>query len=310
MCTPSYVIFCYHLQLYISLFDTNDEQTLIISCSLGYCSTVLKCAVLLTWRCSVDVAIQRNETIAERNYLVGWPTVLMSGCQGICVCQVCFYSIIIIIIIFILLCCSDGWSVVAVSAVVVQWQWLHNGWFLGELADSIPCLKASVAHLMSDVSNTVPMRVQYEQQLDRTETSMMRWMWFMLKERWLRELLRLEPVSVVLRKSGISRFGHDECNKCSAVAEMGDRLATIDIGRKLGAVPLCGRGSLVPILRNVARAEAYPHAKFNLDTSNHLATVHQRYRQTDRTGRQRSDSIERTVLQTFAQRWHWLDQTL
>jgi len=30
------------------------------------------------------------------------------------------------------------------------------------------------------------------------------------------------------------------CNKCSAVAEMGDRLATIDLGQKLGAVPLMG----------------------------------------------------------------------
>jgi len=29
-------------------------------------------------------------------------------------------------------------------------------------------------------------------------------------------------------------------NKCSAVAEMGGRLATIDMGRKLGAVPLLG----------------------------------------------------------------------
>ena len=29
-------------------------------------------------------------------------------------------------------------------------------------------------------------------------------------------------------------------NKCSAVAEMGDRLATIDMDRKLGAVPLLG----------------------------------------------------------------------
>ena len=28
-----------------------------------------------------------------------------------------------------------------------------------------------------------------------------------------------------------------KCNKCSAVAEMGDRLATIDMGRKLGAAP-------------------------------------------------------------------------
>jgi len=33
--------------------------------------------------------------------------------------------------------------------------------------------------------------------------------------------------------------------KSSAVAEMGDRLATIDMGRKLGAVPF--GGSLVPI---------------------------------------------------------------
>jgi len=33
-------------------------------------------------------------------------------------------------------------------------------------------------------------------------------------------------------------------NKCSAVARMGDRLATIDMGRKLGAVPLFGEGEL------------------------------------------------------------------
>jgi len=32
----------------------------------------------------------------------------------------------------------------------------------------------------------------------------------------------------------------DVTNKCSAVAEMGDRLATVDMGRKLGAVPLLG----------------------------------------------------------------------
>jgi len=52
-------------------------------------------------------------------------------------------------------------------------------------------------------------------------------------------------------------------NKCSAVAEMGDHLATIDMGRKVGtAVPLSGwRGSWVPILHNVARDEAYLHTK-------------------------------------------------
>jgi len=56
----------------------------------------------------------------------------------------------------------------------------------------------------------------------------------------------------------------------------------------------------------VARAEAYQHAKFRLDPSNRLATTHQRHRQDrqtdsgDRTDRQRTDSIGRTVLQTVA----------
>ena len=35
-------------------------------------------------------------------------------------------------------------------------------------------------------------------------------------------------------------------NKSSAVAEMGDRLATIDMGRKLGAVSLFWAGELRP----------------------------------------------------------------
>jgi len=41
----------------------------------------------------------------------------------------------------------------------------------------------------------------------------------------------------------------------------------------------------------VARAEAYLHAKFHLDLSNSLTTVHERYRQTDRTDRQDNDPI-------------------
>jgi len=41
----------------------------------------------------------------------------------------------------------------------------------------------------------------------------------------------------------------------------------------------------------VARAEAYLHAKFHLDPSNRLVTIHQRYRQTDRQTGQRTDSI-------------------
>jgi len=52
----------------------------------------------------------------------------------------------------------------------------------------------------------------------------------------------------------------------------------------------------------VARAEAYLHAKFHLDPSNRLATIHQRYRQDRQTDRQWSDCIGRTVLQTVAQK--------
>jgi len=44
--------------------------------------------------------------------------------------------------------------------------------------------------------------------------------------------------------------------------------------------------------------KAYLRAKFHLDPSNHLATIHQRYRQTG----QWSDSIGRTVLQMVAQK--------
>jgi len=57
----------------------------------------------------------------------------------------------------------------------------------------------------------------------------------------------------------------------------------------------------------VARAEAYLRAKFDLDPSNRLATVHERHRQTGQTGqtgqdRQRPDSIGRTILQTVAEK--------
>ena len=61
----------------------------------------------------------------------------------------------------------------------------------------------------------------------------------------------------------------------------------------------------------MASIEAYLHAKFDLDPSNRLATVHRRHRQdreTDRTDGQRSDSTGRTVLETVAKNWsdEWL----
>jgi len=58
-----------------------------------------------------------------------------------------------------------------------------------------------------------------------------------------------------------------------------------------------GEGELVPIQHNVARAEAYLHAKFHLDPSN---VWPQCTNVADRETGQRSDSMRQTVLQTVA----------
>jgi len=61
------------------------------------------------------------------------------------------------------------------------------------------------------------------------------------------------------------------CNKCSAVFEIGDRLATTDKGQKEGVGLLC------PFWRagwhNVAWAEVYLPTKWHLDPSSRLATT-------------------------------------
>jgi len=67
-------------------------------------------------------------------------------------------------------------------------------------------------------------------------------------------------------------------------------------GPKIGGLCPFGEGEVCPHLTQCGRAEAYLHAKFRLDPSNRLATVRQRYRQTEQTDRQRTDSIE-TVAQ-------------
>jgi len=76
-------------------------------------------------------------------------------------------------------------------------------------------------------------------------------------------------------------------NKSSAVDEMGDRLATLDMGRKVGAVQRCcapfGEGSWVPIKHDMAKAEAYLRTKWYLDPPYRLATIHHRHRQTEQT---------------------------
>ena len=79
---------------------------------------------------------------------------------------------------------------------------------------------------------------------------------------------------------------------------LSSRLATTDMGHFFGG------GELGPYLTQCGLGRVYHHAMFHFDPCNRLATIHQRYRQTDRTDRtgQRSDSIGRTVLQTVVQK--------
>ena len=70
-------------------------------------------------------------------------------------------------------------------------------------------------------------------------------------------------------------------NKSSAVAEMGDRLATIDVGRKVGDEGCCAPfGVAGPVKHNVALATAYLRTKWYPNPSNRMPTIHQRHRQT------------------------------
>ena len=75
------------------------------------------------------------------------------------------------------------------------------------------------------------------------------------------------------------------------------------MGQKLGgSAPFWG-GELGPHLIQRGQARGLPACHVYLEPSDSLATVHQRYRQTDKQDRteQRSDSIGRTVLETVAQ---------
>ena len=67
--------------------------------------------------------------------------------------------------------------------------------------------------------------------------------------------------------------GNFTCNKCSAVAEMGDRLATTDMGRNVGegAVPL--RVKLGPHLTQCCPGRGIPSYQWHLDPSSRLATT-------------------------------------
>jgi len=84
---------------------------------------------------------------------------------------------------------------------------------------------------------------------------------------------------------------------------MGDRLATTDMGRKVGScAPLAGE--LGSHLTQCGWCRGLLASQVS-SWSSRLATTYQRHRQDKQTGqtdRQRSDSIRQTVLQTVTQK--------
>jgi len=65
-------------------------------------------------------------------------------------------------------------------------------------------------------------------------------------------------------------------NKCSALAEMGDHLATIDMGQKWGGCAPLGEGELGPRLTQCGQARSLPTyrvASWILYPSSHLTTT-------------------------------------
>jgi len=85
---------------------------------------------------------------------------------------------------------------------------------------------------------------------------------------------------------------------------MGDRLPTIDIGRKLGVVPLLFLGGeLGPHLTQCGRGRGLPPCQVSFSSVQPFGhnTPTQRHRQTDRQDNG-PIAYERTVLQTVAQK--------
>ena len=69
---------------------------------------------------------------------------------------------------------------------------------------------------LTAMHQTTPMKVEHELKMNRTEMSMIRWMCWLSRAEWqaeseeLRELLGLEPVSLMIKKSRLNWFGHVE----------------------------------------------------------------------------------------------------
>jgi len=80
----------------------------------------------------------------------------------------------------------------------------------GKVIEGIRYLREELSH-----SEIWPMKVEHELKLNRTEMSMIRWMCGvklneMKKREELRELLGLEPITLIIKKSRLRWFGHVE----------------------------------------------------------------------------------------------------
>jgi len=87
--------------------------------------------------------------------------------------------------------------------------------FLLKLKDKV--YTSCIRNCFIYVSETWPLKVEHETELDRNEVVMLRWMCgFSLmeskKNTEVRELLRLEPVSLLIRRSWLQWFGQVELN--------------------------------------------------------------------------------------------------
>jgi len=90
-------------------------------------------------------------------------------------------------------------------------------------------------------------------------------------------------------------------HKCSAVAKMGDRLVTVDMGRKLGDKPLWG-GELGPHLTQCGQGPGLPACQvssWSIQPFGHNTPT----LQTDRTGRGQTGQSETTVRYDRANRF-------
>ena len=67
-----------------------------------------------------------------------------------------------------------------------------------------------------------------------------------------------------------TQVGH---KKCSAVAQTGERLVTIDTGRKIGGAVALLRKELGPHLTQCGLGRPYLHTKWHLEASSCLATI-------------------------------------